>query len=66
MNIKIISSTDRPKSTSLAVSNYVKKLFMKWDIVAEVISLADFPLPDVKGGNTGKKLKVSRNFESPS
>ena len=58
MNLKIISSTDRPNSTSLAVSNYVKKLFMKWDIAADVISLADFPLADIQGGKYGKKLKV--------
>jgi NAD(P)H-dependent FMN reductase len=65
MNIKIISSTDRPKSTSLAVSNYVKKLFMKWDIVAEVISLADFPLPDVKGGKYGEDIESIEKFRKP-
>lgn len=65
MNLKIISSTDRPNSTSLAVSNYVKKLFMKWDIAAHVISLADFPLADVKGGKYGEKIVSIENFRKP-
>ncbi len=65
MNIKIISSTDRAKSTSLAVSNYVQTLFQKEGIEAEVISLEDFPTADVQGGLYGKDIPSVEVFRRP-
>jgi NAD(P)H-dependent FMN reductase len=65
MDLKIISSTDRPKSTSLAVSNYVKTLFEKEGVSAEVISLEDFPTADVQGGKYGKDIPSVEAFRRP-
>lgn len=65
MNFKIISSTDRSNSTSLAVSNYVKTLFEKEGINAEVISLEDFPTADVQVGKYGKDIPSVEAFRRP-
>ena len=54
MDIKIISSTDRPNSWALKVSNYVATLYKSENTDVEVISLEDFPLSDVVGGKYGK------------
>lgn len=54
MDLKIISSTDRPNSMSLAVSNYVAGLYQKEGINADVVSLENFPTADVEGGKYGK------------
>lgn len=65
MNLKIISSTDRPNSNALRVSNYVKTLYEKQGIDIEVISLEDFPLEEVKGGKYGKELPAVEKFRKP-
>ena len=65
MDLKIISSTDRPNSTSLAVSNYVKTLFEREGVNAEVISLEDFPTADVQGGKYGKEIPSVEEFRRP-
>lgn len=65
MDLKIISSTDRPNSTSLAVSNYVKKLFLKRSVDADVISLESFPIADVGGGKYGKDIESIEAFRRP-
>lgn len=65
MNLKIISSTDRPNSNALKVSGYVKSLYKKEGVDAEVISLADFPLEEVVGGRYGKKLPAVEAFRKP-
>jgi len=62
MNLKIISSTDRPKSKSLEVANYVKSLYKSEGIDTEVISLEDFPLADVVGGLYGKDIPTITKF----
>lgn len=56
MDLKIISSTDRPNSMSLAVSNYVAGLYQKEGINADVVSLENFPTADVEGGKYGKSI----------
>lgn len=65
MNLKIISSTDRPNSKSLEVSNYVKTLYETEGVNPEVISLEDFPLSDVVGGLYGDKIPSIHNFREP-
>jgi len=65
MDIKIISSTDRPDSTSLAVSKYVKTLFEKEGVKIELISLEDFPTSDVQGGLYGKPIPSVDEFRKP-
>lgn len=65
MNLKIISSTDRPNSNALKVSTYIQKLYQKKGIDPEVISLADFPLEDTAGGKYGKKIPAIEKFREP-
>jgi len=65
MNIKIISSTDRPNSWALKVSNYVDGLYKKDKIETEVISLKDFPLSDVVGGKYGQSIESIEKFREP-
>ncbi|MCH2448604.1 MAG: NAD(P)H-dependent oxidoreductase [Gracilimonas sp.] len=66
MNLKIISSTDRPNSNALKVSEYVKKLYQKEGADIEVISLEDFPLEEVVGGRYGKKIPAIEKFREPA
>jgi len=65
MNIKIISSTDRPNSWALKVSKYVAGLYNQEEVKAEVISLEDFPLADVVGGKYGNELPSVEKFNKP-
>ncbi|XWN35803.1 MAG: NADPH-dependent FMN reductase [Balneola sp.] len=65
MNLKIISSTDRPNSWALKVSHYVSELYKNKGIQADVISLKDFPLADVTGGKYGKELPSIKKFREP-
>ncbi|MBO6794750.1 MAG: NAD(P)H-dependent oxidoreductase [Balneolaceae bacterium] len=65
MNLKIISSTDRPNSMSLSVSNYVADLYKKEGINAEVVSLEEFPTADVQGGKYGKSIPSVEKFRQP-
>lgn len=65
MNLKIISSTDRPNSKSLQVSNYVKGLYEKEGVNPEVVSLEDFPLRDVVGGKYGADIPSVNTFRDP-
>lgn len=65
MNLKIISSTDRPNSNALKVSEYVKTLYQKEGADVEVITLEDFPLEEVVGGRYGKKIPAIEKFREP-
>lgn len=65
MNLKIVSSTDRPNSNALRVSEYVKTLYLKEGADVEVISLEDFPLEEVVGGRYGKTLPNVEKFIEP-
>ena len=65
MDLKIISSTDRPNSVSLRVANYVKTLYDERGVSAGVISLEDFPLADVVGGKYGKSIPAIERFREP-
>ncbi|GAB5409877.1 MAG: hypothetical protein BalsKO_22420 [Balneolaceae bacterium] len=65
MDLKIISSTDRPNSKSLEVSHYVKSIYEKVDVFPDIISLEDFPLSDVVGGPYGDKIPSIQNFREP-
>jgi NAD(P)H-dependent FMN reductase len=65
MDLKIISSTDRPNSNALKVSNYVKNLYEQEGAEVEVISLKDFPLEKVVGGKYGKDIPEIEAFNEP-
>ncbi len=65
MHLKIISSTDRPNSWALKVSEYVSGLYSEKGINTEVISLEDFPLQDVVGGKYGKEIESVEKFRKP-
>lgn len=65
MNLKIVSSTDRPNSNALRVSEYVKTLYLEEGADVEVISLEDFPLEEVVGGRYGKSLPNVEKFIEP-
>lgn len=59
--IHILSSTDRPGSNALKVSNYVKE-FMDDKTNVELFSLKDFPYADVVGGKYGKDIESVKSF----
>lgn len=59
--IHILSSTDRPGSNALKVSNYVKN-FMADNANVELFSLKDFPFGDVVGGKYGNDIESVKNF----
>ncbi|RNC84769.1 MAG: NADPH-dependent oxidoreductase [Balneola sp.] len=65
MQLKIISSTDRPNSKSLEVSGYIQKLYDKQGVDTSVVSLEDFPLQDVAGGKYGEEIQSVKNFRDP-
>ena len=65
MKLKVISSTDRPNSNALKVSNYVKTLYEQEGANVEVISLEDFPLAEVAGGQYGKEIPKVKTFRDP-
>ncbi len=65
MNIKIISSTDRPNSNALEVSNYVKTLYEAEGVEVSVVSLEDFPTADVAGGKYGQEIESVTSFRTP-
>jgi len=65
MDLKIISSTDRPGSKSLKVSRYVATLYHKHGVEPDIISLEDFPLADVVGGPYGKEIPSITEFREP-
>ena len=62
MNLSIISSTDRPNSWSLKLSNYISRLYAERNVKAKVVSLEDFPLADVVGGKYGKEITSIKKF----
>lgn len=59
--IHILSSTDRPGSNALEVSNYVKE-FMDDKTNVDLFSLKDFPYADVLGGKYGEDIKSVKAF----
>lgn len=65
MDLKIISSTDRPGSNALKVSNYVKTLYEEAGAEVDVISLEDYPLEKVAGGKYGKGIPEVEAFNAP-
>tara|TARA_R110002126_G_scaffold1684_3_gene10012 strand:+ start:2446 stop:2985 length:540 start_codon:yes stop_codon:yes gene_type:complete len=65
MDIKIISGTDRPNSWALKISKYVAEVYKLRGVVAEVVSLEDFPLADVVGGKYGKEISSVEKFRKP-
>jgi NAD(P)H-dependent FMN reductase len=65
MDLKVISSTDRPNSNALKISKYVKNLYEQEGADVEVISLEDFPLDKVVGGKYGKDIPEVKAFRDP-
>ncbi len=65
MDLKIISSTDRPKSNALDISKYVSFLYKQRGINADVISLEDFPLEAASGGRYGHEVEELIAFRTP-
>lgn len=60
--IHILSSTDRPGSMALKISEFVKKQYDDLGVEAKVISLEDFPIQDVAGGNYGADIPSVKAF----
>tara|TARA_R110000868_G_scaffold259361_1_gene517114 strand:- start:14273 stop:14815 length:543 start_codon:yes stop_codon:yes gene_type:complete len=65
MDLKIISGTDIANSKALEISNYIKDLYQKLGVKAEVIDMADFPLGDVVGGKYMEKIPSIEKFRAP-
>jgi len=65
IDIKIISATDRPNSNASKIAAYVKKKYSEHAAEAETISLQDFPLADVAGGNYGSEIESVKKFRQP-
>jgi NAD(P)H-dependent FMN reductase len=63
MKIHILSSTDRPGSNALKVSEYVKRVISK-NCKVELFSLEDYPLQDVVGGKYGDEIESVNSFNS--
>ena len=64
MDIKIISSTDRPNSNALKISNFVCRLYKEKSVKATVVSLEDFPLSDVIGGKYNPDIPSIKQFNT--
>ncbi len=65
MDLKIISGTDMPNSKALEVSSYIKKLYEKEGVQADVVDLAKFPLGDVVGGKYMEQIPSIEKFREP-
>lgn len=65
MNLKIISGTDMPNSKALEVSDYIRGLYIKSGVKAEVVDLVDFPLGDVVGGKYMEEIPSVKKFREP-
>lgn len=61
--IHILSSTDRPGSNAMKVSNYVYD-FMEANADVKLFSLEDFPFQDVVGGRYGQDIGSVNFFNS--
>ncbi len=59
--IHILSSTDRPNSNALKVSEYSQSLLEEFSEV-ETFSLSDFPLKDVAGGKYGEDIEAVNEY----
>ncbi len=62
--INILSSTDRPGSMALKISEYIKPLFENEGVETEIISLSDFPIQDVAGGKYGQDIPSVKEFNA--
>ncbi len=62
ITLKIISSTDRPGSNALKVSEYLKPKYESLGAEVEIISMRDFPVEEVVGGRYGKAIPVIDDF----
>ncbi len=65
MNLKVISGTDMSNSKCLEVANYIKGLYQKLGVEADVIDMADFPLADVVGGKYMEEVPSVKKFRKP-
>jgi NAD(P)H-dependent FMN reductase len=66
MDIKIISSTDRPGSNTRIFSEHVKEKFSEYaGVETEIVCLMDFPLADVQGGVYGHEPQSVIDFREP-
>lgn len=63
MKIHILSSTDRPNSNALKVSEYAKGV-MSERCEVEIFSLKDYPLNDIVGGKYGKEIESVQSFNN--
>lgn len=60
--INILSTTDRPGSMALKISEYVQQQFEALGVEARVVSLSDFPIQDVAGGPYGADIPSVKAF----
>lgn len=61
MKIHILSSTDRPGSNALKVSEYAKRVLMMSSEV-ELFTLENYPFQDVVGGKYGREIESVKSF----
>lgn len=61
MKIHILSSTDRPGSNAMKVSEYAKEIISENSDV-EIFSLRDYPFHDVIGGKYGEDIESVKSF----
>ncbi|AXJ01840.1 NAD(P)H-dependent FMN reductase [Cyclonatronum proteinivorum] len=60
--IHILSTTDRPDSMALKVSEFVKPKLEAEGVEVDIISLQDFPIKDVAGGPYGSDIPSVKAF----
>lgn len=63
MKIHILSSTDRPGSNALKVSEFAESVLSE-NVDTQIFSLKNFPLADVSGGKYGDTPKSVRTFNN--
>lgn len=63
MKIHILSSTDRPGSNAMKVSEYAKGIISE-NCEVEIFSLRDYPLQDVVGGKYGEEIESVKSFNN--
>lgn len=63
MKIHILSSTDRPKSNAMKVSEYAKGIISE-NCDVEIFSLRYYPFQDVAGGKYGEEVESVKSFNN--
>lgn len=62
--ITLLSATDRPGSMALKIARYLKPLYEKEGVDAQIVTLEDFPLTEVAGGKYGQSIPPVEDFRN--